>query len=311
MVETTQQARNYITTNLFAGKASDFGAFSVKTPSHENMQYHQIVMVASGGITGAYKVRFAVFEGENQLEYTANTGKLLAFTGGKSSIAQFEGSIRGIHLEVSTAFSSGETVSCVLSSSVFPFSNTLDVYDGAAPDTSVPLEGWRDLRMALVASATGSGAPAIAAFGPSANIKQLAFGINDSVYVAGHIDHDIKVGSTCYMHVHWSTNGTNVQPVKWQMSYITAAGHNQANFGSDTVITVEEAAQGTAWRHMITEDSVGFVIPEVDSLFACELKRITNGATDNSDTVFGLFMDIHYQTQQYATPSRTPDFYTP
>ena len=171
------------------------------------------------------------------------------------------------------------------------------------------IEGWKDLRMSVIASATGGGSPSLAVFGPTGNIKQLSFGVDDSVYVAGHIDHDIKRNSIMYPHVHWSTNGTNVQPVKWQFSYITAKGHNQDNFSADTVVIVEEAAQGTAWRHMITERAIGFPALEVDSLFICELKRITNGGTDNTDTVFGLFMDIHYEVEDYATPSRSPDFY--
>lgn len=170
--------------------------------------------------------------------------------------------------------------------------------------------GWRDLRAALVASATGAGTPALAVFGTTGNIKQLSFGVGDSVYIAFHIDHDVKVGSTCYLHVHWSTNGTNTQPVKWQLSSVTAAGHDTDNFGADVVLTLEEAAQGTAWRHMITEDATGTTIPEVDSLVIMELERITNGATENTDTVFGLFVDIHYQTDHYATKNRSPNFYT-
>lgn len=171
--------------------------------------------------------------------------------------------------------------------------------------------GWKDLRMSVSGAAAGAGTPGSAVFGPSGNIKQTTFGVGDSVYLNGHVDHDILVGSLCHLHVHWSTNGTNVQPVNWQLSYTAAAGHNQANFPADTVINVEEAAHGSAWRHMITEDAAGFIVPEVDSLILLELKRITNGGTDNTDTVFGLFVDIHYQVGQLATPSRTPDFYTP
>lgn len=170
-------------------------------------------------------------------------------------------------------------------------------------------EGWRDLRSSLVGTAAGAGAPALAVFGPTGNIKQMSFAVGDSVYVALHVDHDIKPGSTMYPHVHWSTNGTNVQAVKWQLSYIKALGHNQANFAADAVISVQEAAQGTAWRHMITEDAVGFVAPEVDSLIMIELKRVTNGGTENTDVVFGLFVDIHYMADRNATPNRVPSFY--
>ena len=172
------------------------------------------------------------------------------------------------------------------------------------------LRGWRDLRLAVSGSASGAGTPSLAAFGTTGNIKQLSFGVGDSIYLAGHIDHDIFLGDNVYPHVHWTTNGTNVNTVKWQMNCVIAKGHDQDNFGADVVIEIEEAAAGTAWRHMITEDATGFDPLEVDSLWIVELKRITNGGTDNTDTVFAMFVDIHYQVQQYATPNKVPDFYT-
>lgn len=174
----------------------------------------------------------------------------------------------------------------------------------------IQTDGWKDLRMALVASASGPAAPAATVFGPTGVIKQLAFAVNDSVYVAAHVDHDILPGSLMYPHVHWSTNGTSINTVKWQLTYVTAKGHDQEAFPADTVLTLEEAASGTAWQHMVTEDPTGFTALEVDSLFICELKRITNGGVENADTVFGLFADLHYEVLGFATPNRTPNFYT-
>jgi hypothetical protein len=173
------------------------------------------------------------------------------------------------------------------------------------------VSGWRDLEMAVTGAASGGAAPTATVFGPTGNIKQSAFAVNDSVYLSAHVPHDIKPGSTMYVHVHWSTNGTDLNTVKWQLAIINAKGHNQANFNADAVLTLEEAAHGTAWRHMITEDAVGITALEVDSLILVELKRITNGGVNNGDAVFGLYVDFHYESQQYATPKRVPDFYTP
>jgi hypothetical protein len=165
--------------------------------------------------------------------------------------------------------------------------------------------------MSLVAAAVGGGTPALANFGPSASgaIKQLAFGVGDSVYIGGHVDHDYLPGSLAYPHVHWATNGTNVQPVRWQMTMTLAKGHNQEAFTTDLIVNVEEAGSGIAWQHMVTEDTGGLSLLEPDTLVLMELERITNGGTDNADTVFGLFVDFHYQTQQAATPNRLPNFY--
>jgi len=39
------------------------------------------------------------------------------------------------------------------------------------------------------------------------------------------------------------------------------------------------------------------------------LKRVTNGGTDNTDDVFGLMVDLHYQSDRDATRNKVPDFY--
>lgn len=174
---------------------------------------------------------------------------------------------------------------------------------------SVAEYGWKDLIIPIAGLATGSGTPAMDVFGSTGGVKQMKFGVGDSVYFAGHVNHDLLVGSTGFPHVHWSTSGTDVNTVKWQMTCLIAKGHNQANFGTDVIISLEEAAQGTAWRHMITEDAVGFDMLEPDTIWLGELKRITNGGTDNADDVFAFAIDIHYQTQQHSTLNRTPNFY--
>lgn len=130
------------------------------------------------------------------------------------------------------------------------------------------------------------------------------------MYLAGHVDHDYLPDSIAYPHVHWAVSGTDVNTVKWQLTYILAKGHGQQAFPAETVITVEAAPNGTAWNHEVTEHGSGFSLLEPDALVLIELKRITNGGTDNANTVFGLFVDFHYQVQSYATPYRLPDFWT-
>lgn len=169
--------------------------------------------------------------------------------------------------------------------------------------------GWKDNFASLTAAATGNSAPAMAPFGPSGVIGQRRFGIGDSVYVIWHIDHDIKPESLAYMHVHWTTDGIDTGLVQWQISYTVSKGHNQDSFGTDTVLTLEEAASGVAWRHMVTEDATGFTIPEPDSLIIAEVKRIAPTSGANADEVFGLFVDIHYQSDRDYTPQRSPNFY--
>ena len=113
-----QETLRYVTTNLFTGKASDFGGWAGLTPNHTNLIFHQLVLVSSGVLaTGIYAIRIGVFDGIDQLENTADTTKTLDMTNRNSALAFFTGAIRGVQLLVDTAFAAGETISCVLTSS--------------------------------------------------------------------------------------------------------------------------------------------------------------------------------------------------
>ena len=169
--------------------------------------------------------------------------------------------------------------------------------------------GWSDLTFGLNGANTGTGAPALTVFGPTGNIKQWKFAVGDSLFISAHISHDILVGSTCYPHVHWATDGTSTTTVKWHFHYTTCAGYSTEAFPADSTVTLEAAATNVAWTHEITEDAVGFVIPDIDSIILVEIERVTNGGAENTDGVFGLFVDLHYQVGQVATPSRSPNFW--
>lgn len=169
--------------------------------------------------------------------------------------------------------------------------------------------GWRDLTMPTVSAVVGNGTPNLFAFGPSGNIKQYRFAVGDSVYFTAHVDHDWLVDSLAYFHVHWSPSGTNAQPVRWEVNYTIAKGHQQAAFPEEGQIILTQTPEGTAWTHQIVEDTTGFSLVETDSLVLFEVKRITNGGVDNTDNIFMLTCDLHYQVGQYATPSRSPDFF--
>jgi hypothetical protein len=178
-----------------------------------------------------------------------------------------------------------------------------------AIDELVDYGGWRDLTMPTVSAVVGAGTPSLAVFGPSGNIKQYKMAIGDSVYMTAHVDHDWLVGSNAFFHVHWSPSGTNAQPVWWEVNYTIAKGHQQAAFPAEDQIILKQTPEGTAWTHQIVEDTAGFSLVETDSLLLFEVKRITNGATDNTDDIFLLTCDLHYQVGQAATVSRSPDFF--
>ena len=134
--------KNYIkkvSTLLFQGKASDFGAYSRELLDHREMVNHQVYIVASGSLaSGIYKVRFIPDE-DTVVESTVDTGEVLDMTAKDSAYCRFVGMLKGIHLEVDTAFAAGDTISVVVSSytKVYPSESTYlstQILDSKASD---------------------------------------------------------------------------------------------------------------------------------------------------------------------------------
>ncbi len=186
----------------------------------------------------------------------------------------------------------------------------------ASPLLTLYEKGWKDNVMPMhTVGVPASAAPDMTAFGPSGLREEYAFALNDYAFIPTfHINHDISnegTGCKAYLHFHWSTNGTSTATVKWEFQIMRALGHNQANFGAPTTITLEQAAHGTAWRHMIVEVGLSdaLTLTEPDELILVTVKRVTNGGTNNLDTVFGLCCDLHYQSDRHSTLNKDPDFY--
>ena len=186
----------------------------------------------------------------------------------------------------------------------------LDAIEGDVGDTL-----FADM-LAPVGGATvpPSLAPAPANFGPAhtPQRREYRFDVGDYVFIQPfHINHDIKPGGKAYIHVHWSSDGTNTGLVAWELTIMRALGHDQANFGTPFVITLEQAAVGTAWRHMIVEAAEIDVITmsEPDELISVTLRRVAPSTGSNADEIFGLMVDLHYELDRRGTPNKAPNFY--
>ena len=192
---------------------------------------------------------------------------------------------------------------------------TTEELDGNFSDLDLrTAAGWKDMLAPLTAAGVPSNnAPTLTNFVVGTNTRrEYAFVVNDYIYVQPfHINHDIKPNGLAYAHVHWTTNGTSTATVKWEFQIVRALGHNQANFTQSATIAVEQAGAGSAYRHMVAEVDVAdaLTLTEPDELILVTLRRVTNGGTDNADTVFGLMVDFHYESDRDATPNRSPDFY--
>lgn len=174
-------------------------------------------------------------------------------------------------------------------------------------------EGWSDLISPLqLHGVPAEFAPSYQPFGPSGLRRELAFEVGDYAFSSAmHVNHDVKPGGRAVCHVHWSTNGTSLEPVRWEFQISRALGHNQAYFGAEASHFVQQSSNGGAWRHMITEMPLidALTLTEPDELILVTLRRVPNGGVENPDTVFGLLVDFHYESDRRTTPNRAPDFY--
>lgn len=184
---------------------------------------------------------------------------------------------------------------------------------GANLNQRIGYAGWRDEIGQIVVPVTGAGKPTWSQMGTSP-FYGWKFAVNDAVQGIYHIQHDYLPDSDIYLHSHWVTNGTNTAEVKWEFTWTFAKGYNQEAFdiaGGGATVSVAQAGPGVAWQHMIAEIATPISDQfEVDGLLLVTVKRITNGGTDNTDDVYMLMADCHYQTWIFNTPNRNgPDFY--
>ena len=177
--------------------------------------------------------------------------------------------------------------------------------------------GWSDLVSPLtLAGVPSNNAPTAVPIGTSTTGSQyeaLAFDVNDYAFCQPfHVNHDVKPNGKAYVHVHWTTNGTNIGAVRWMLTLRRALGHQQATFANTEIVReVEQTTTGTAWKHMVAEvnDAGAITLIEPDELILVTVKRIAPVGTATTDTVIGLTVDFHYETDRDSTPYRSPNFY--
>lgn len=173
--------------------------------------------------------------------------------------------------------------------------------------------GWDDITTSMNSVKLGGiSDPTFVAFQPGASgsLKAYKFAKGNEVFFVFHVPHTIKPSSLAYLHVHWTTNGVNTGVVGWDIEYTFIKGHDQSEFPAPATIVVSEAASGTAWRHMLTEDATGITLPEPDTLVVVRMERNNTALDTCSDNVFGLEVDLHYQVNRVTTKNRAPDFYS-
>ena len=179
--------------------------------------------------------------------------------------------------------------------------------------------GWRDIIGQSVSPAAGPTIPVWTQIGATA-FYAYVFAVNDTQWYFYHINHDYAPGTDIYLHVHWLTNGTSTNNVKWEFTWSFAKGFNQgaastynlsgAGAGQGTEF-IEEAGSGTQYRHMTSEIAVPISDTdfEIDGIIMVRLRRVAASGAANADTVYVTMSDCHYQSDTFNSKNRIPDFY--
>jgi len=175
---------------------------------------------------------------------------------------------------------------------------------------STPTYPWHDLIGQIFVEIGGATAPPFEQI-LSTGFFAHNFDVNDEVWVKYHIPHDYVPGSDIYLHAHWMPDGTDTNDVVWEFEYAYAHGHDQAAFplGSTTTVTATQTVGGTQYQHYVTETAAQTITMEADGILFVKVTRITNGGTDNSDEIYLLLADVHYQSTDVGTKNKSPNFY--
>lgn len=195
--------------------------------------------------------------------------------------------------------------------------------EGIKVDVAAPDFPWRDLIGLIIYKDVGVGSPLLTTY--YGNVRDINFGAGDDYDLKFHIDHD-WAGKDCFIHVHWSHNGTNISGGLVINHYVTyAKGHNQAPFHAEKNITQTISSLSLAntpqYQTRIDEIQLSVAggsaslldtdIIEPDGLIlvhfdVTSIPTITGG----SGKPFIHFVDVHYQSTNIGTAHKTPDFYS-
>jgi len=171
--------------------------------------------------------------------------------------------------------------------------------------------GWRDLIGAVSPRTVGAKTPTLDVF--RSPIRAYRFKLNDVVDFMYHLPHDYVPNSPLYVHVHWSHTGTAISGnIEYTHNHTYAKGHQQAVFPAATELVQTVVATDTPqYQHVISEVELDIApsLIEPDGMIIAKLE-VTGLPTITGGNLFVLFADIHYQSTNIGTVSKSPDFYS-
>lgn len=162
---------------------------------------------------------------------------------------------------------------------------------------------WDDLITPFdSARVPAANAPTWAAF--VGNLNAYRFSVNDLLEVTTEVLHGYKEDSDIELHVHWATNGSdvNIRAVNWEIEYTLANSDIATGIGdafpATVTITTETAIPAATpdRTHMYT--SVGTIAGagiDIGAIIKARIRRIAAVGTAPTSDSFGLNLGIHYE----------------
>ena len=192
---------------------------------------------------------------------------------------------------------------------------TMTLADDLKIGTGANDYGWSDYLSSIsAAKVAGTNPPTWSNYRNGLFAYEFSATKLEEVWMNFHINHDFKLGSAIFPHVHWSPNTTGTGTVRWGIEYTISKGHQQSVFGATTIVYVEQTmGAANQYSHQIAEVSTGISSAEleVDSVVMMRVFRDASHVNDTFTTaVFGLFVDLHVQVDRTSTLNKAPNFYT-
>jgi hypothetical protein len=176
--------------------------------------------------------------------------------------------------------------------------------------------GWLDILGVREARPSGATIPVVAQVGAT-GIWLPQWAIGDIDFYRFHIPHGIDPTAGCYLHMHYFTEGTQTNFVKWQFRYAYAHGYGRGRFNlaSLTTVSIEQQVElfgGGSETHMIAEIASPILAgsAEIDGMLLVEVSRIAAAGAATTNPVFGLGADIHAKADRLTTLNKNYPFYT-
>lgn len=174
-------------------------------------------------------------------------------------------------------------------------------------------DGWRD-NISSIDTRGGGTAPQINLYRDGIYLYEFSADSMNEVFSNFHIDHDYKLGTMLYPHLHFVTTSNAAGVVRLGFEYTFAQGHGLGSFPASTTLMLDfTVPANSAHVHFVAEMPEGQGIPgtgvDTDGVV---LMRIFRDAAHSNDTftgtIFGIIVDLHYQVDRYATKNRAPNF---